>query len=242
MKVMSDYPKEVIEKIKEIDLLTYLENYEPYELVKINERMYSTREHDSLKISNGLWCWWSRGIGGKNALKFLTVVRGMSYEDAVELLVNKTAIAPPVYSKPIKFEKAKKLILPDRAIDNSRLSRYLQWNRGIDEEIVEYCIKNDLIFEGLFTSKKSGKTFRNAIFVGYGPRSFFIHVADGHRIRKQMLRIDGGMCLAPGSGTYDAHSNLFHFHDYSSSFLSIIVSLLRQSFRPPDASEAPGTI
>lgn len=45
---MSDYPKEVIEKIKEIDLLTYLENYEPYELVKINERMYSTREHDSL--------------------------------------------------------------------------------------------------------------------------------------------------------------------------------------------------
>lgn len=152
-----------------IDLLTYLENYEPYELVKINERMYSTREHDSLKISNGLWCWWSRGIGGKNALKFLMVVRGMSYEDAVELLVNKTAIAPPVYSKPIKFEKAKKLILPDRAIDNSRLSRYLQWNRGIDEEIVEYCIKNDLIFEGLFTSKKSGKTFRNAIFVGYDP-------------------------------------------------------------------------
>lgn len=169
MKVMSDYPKEVIEKIKEIDLLTYLENYEPYELVKINERMYSTREHDSLKISNGLWCWWSRGIGGKNALKFLMVVRGMSYDDAVELLVNKTAIAPPVYSKPIKFEKAKKLILPDRAIDNSRLSRYLQWNRGIDEEIVEYCIKNDLIFEGLFTSEKSGKTFRNAIFVGYDP-------------------------------------------------------------------------
>lgn len=65
---MSDNPKEVIDKIKEIDLLTYLENYEPYELVKINERMYSTREHDSLKISNGLWCWWSRGIGGKNAL------------------------------------------------------------------------------------------------------------------------------------------------------------------------------
>lgn len=167
MKVMSDYPKEIIEQIKEIDLLTYLENYEPYELVKINERMYSTREHDSLKISNGLWCWWSRGIGGKNALKFLMVVRGMSYDDAVELLVNKTAVAPPVYSKPVKFEKAKKLILPEKAVDNSRLSRYLQWNRGIDEEIVEYCIKNDLIFEGLFTSKKSGKTFRNAIFVGY---------------------------------------------------------------------------
>lgn len=169
MKSMPDYPKEVIDKIKEIDLLTYLENYEPYELVKINERMYSTREHDSLKISNGLWCWWSRGIGGKNALKFLTVVRGMKYEDAVELLINKTAIAPPVYAKPIKVDKAKKLILPEKAVDNSCLARYLQWDRGIDGEIVEYCIKNNLVYEGIYQSKKSKRIFKNAIFVGYDP-------------------------------------------------------------------------
>ena len=106
--------------------------------------------------------------------------------------------------------------------------------RGNDRNRVHFLIRRQVMVVRIY--------FADAIFVGYGPRSFFIHVADGHRIRKQMLRIDGGMCLAPGSGTYDAHSNLFHFHDYSSSFLSIIVSLLRQSFRPPDASEAPGTI
>ena len=68
---MPYYSREIIDKIKDIDLLTYLENYEPNELVKLNERMYSTREHDSLKISNGMWCWWSRRIGGKSALDFL---------------------------------------------------------------------------------------------------------------------------------------------------------------------------
>lgn len=46
---MAHYPRELIEGIKQIDLLTYLENYEPGELVKINEHMYTTREHDSLK-------------------------------------------------------------------------------------------------------------------------------------------------------------------------------------------------
>lgn len=164
---MPYYSKETIAEIKKIDLLTYLENYEPYELVKVNERVYSTREHDSLKISNGLWCWWSRGIGGKNALKFLTMVRGMKEEDAIELLVNKTAIMPPVYSNPIEFVKSKRLILPEKAIDNSHLALYLQRDRGIDEEIVEYCIKNNLVYEGTYKSQKSGKTFKNAIFVGY---------------------------------------------------------------------------
>lgn len=54
---MPYYSREIIDKIRDIDLLTYLENYEPDELVKLNERMYSTIEHDSLKISNGMWCW-----------------------------------------------------------------------------------------------------------------------------------------------------------------------------------------
>ena len=98
---MPYYSREIIDKIRDIDLLTYLENYEPNELVKLNEQMYSTREHDSLKISNGMWCWWSRRIGGKSALDFLIKVRGMKFVDAVSLLLNKTAIQPPINSKPL---------------------------------------------------------------------------------------------------------------------------------------------
>lgn len=38
-----------------MDLLTYLKNYEPYELVHFSGNTYTTRTHDSLKISNGKW-------------------------------------------------------------------------------------------------------------------------------------------------------------------------------------------
>ena len=46
-------PPEVVAKAKEMDLLTYLKNYEPGELVHFGGNTYCTRIHDSLKISNG---------------------------------------------------------------------------------------------------------------------------------------------------------------------------------------------
>ena len=85
-------PPSVVREVKRMDLLTYLKNYEPYELVHFSGNTYTTRTHDSLKISNGMWCWWSRRIGGKSALDFLIKVRGMKFVDAVSLLLNKTAI------------------------------------------------------------------------------------------------------------------------------------------------------
>ena len=36
-----------------MDLLTYLRNYEPQELVHVSGNTYCTEEHDSLRISNG---------------------------------------------------------------------------------------------------------------------------------------------------------------------------------------------
>ncbi len=38
---------------RQIDLLSYLQTHEPGELVKLPGNNYCTREHDSLKISNG---------------------------------------------------------------------------------------------------------------------------------------------------------------------------------------------
>ena len=55
---------EQIKELQKIDLLTYLQNYEPNELVHESGDNYCTRSHDSLKISNGLWNWFSKGIGG----------------------------------------------------------------------------------------------------------------------------------------------------------------------------------
>lgn len=86
---MPYYPKEVIEKAKEMDLLTYLQNYEPDELVHFSGDTYCTKEHDSLKISNGLWCWNSRGIGGKSAVKYLTDVKDILLSTQSKLLLKK---------------------------------------------------------------------------------------------------------------------------------------------------------
>lgn len=68
-------PPEVVARAREMDLLTYLRTYEPQELVHFGGDTYCTREHDSLKISNGKWCWFSRGIGGYSALDYLIKVK-----------------------------------------------------------------------------------------------------------------------------------------------------------------------
>ena len=43
-------PPSVVQEVKRMDLLTYLKNYEPYELVHFSGNTYTTRTHDSLKI------------------------------------------------------------------------------------------------------------------------------------------------------------------------------------------------
>ena len=81
------YSPEIIQLIKNIDILFYLRQFEPQELVQISAGNYCTRTHDSLKISNGMWYWFSQGIGGRSALDYLIKVRGMSFPDAVGLLL-----------------------------------------------------------------------------------------------------------------------------------------------------------
>lgn len=90
-------PPEVVEKAREMDLLTYLKSYEPQELVHFGGNTYCTREHDSLKISNGKWCWFSRGIGGYSALDYLIKVKEMPFMQAVETIMGNVAVSPPTY-------------------------------------------------------------------------------------------------------------------------------------------------
>ena len=51
-------------------------------LVRVSGSTYCTREHDSLKIFNGKWHWFSRGIGGRNALDYLVKVKETRHADA----------------------------------------------------------------------------------------------------------------------------------------------------------------
>ena len=89
---------DVLERARQIDLLSYLRAYEPTNLVKVKgtTNVYCTAEHDSLKISNGKWYWWSRGFGGYSALDYLMKVKEYGFVEAVEILTGQTmeAAAP----------------------------------------------------------------------------------------------------------------------------------------------------
>lgn len=149
---------EVIEQARQIDLLTYLQACEPDELVRISPNNYCTRTHDSLKISNGKWMWWSHRIGGYNALDYLVKVKGISFVEAVEVLMGGAAIMQSVVCAAPKKEQPKVLLLPERSPSSDKVTEYL-FGRGIDYGIIEYCISQGLIYESL--------PYHNAVFVGY---------------------------------------------------------------------------
>lgn len=146
--------KNEIEKAKQMDLLTYLVNYEPTNLVKETNNSYCTKEHDSLKISNGLWYWFSRGIGGKSALDYLIKVKGYSLPEAVGIINGQVIAKSPVF---YSNKKCKVLQLPDIAENNDKVFRYLL-KRGVDMELIKYCFERNLIME-------SGR-YHNVMFLG----------------------------------------------------------------------------
>lgn len=152
-------PPEVVAKAKEMDLLTYLKNYEPQELVHFGGNTYCTREHDSLKISNGKWCWFSRGIGGKTALDYLIKVKGMPFTEAVEQIVGQAAVCPPTYEPKPKKDAPKVLLLPQPSRCATHAVNYLS-GRGIDTELIDFCLSTGRLYE-------SAGRYHNVVFVGH---------------------------------------------------------------------------
>lgn len=136
--------KAQIAAAREMDLLTYLRQSEPEELVHIGGGTYATRTHDSLKISNGKWCWWSRNIGGTNALDYLTKVKGVPFLDAVQCILGDLPKVQPT-PRPVVPPKTE-FVLPPKHADNRRVFSYLR-SRGIDAEIINHCIKRGQLYE-----------------------------------------------------------------------------------------------
>ena len=153
MQLISD---EDLARAREMDLLTYLTYYDPGNLRHVSGSVYSTVEHDSLIINNGKWCWFSQGIGGKSALDYLIKVKQVPFREAVERLIG--YIAEPLPPVKPREEPPKEFKMPELNSDPSRAAQYLI-GRGIDPEIVQWCIDHKLIYE---TTK-----YQNVLFVGY---------------------------------------------------------------------------
>ena len=147
--------KEEIANARKMDLLSYLRAYEPGELVRFSGETYCTRTHDSLKISNGKWYWFSQHIGGRSALDYLVKVKEMSFPEAVKML-NGQAVQPICYEKPPPAPR--KLLLPLLDTNTSKTEAYLK-SRGIHPQIIAYCIQHGLLFQS--------ENANDVIFVGY---------------------------------------------------------------------------
>lgn len=149
--------KEDVQKARAMDLLTYLTYYEPGNLRHVSGNVYSTVEHDSLIINNGKWCWFSQGIGGRSALDYLIKVKGIPFREAVERIVGNISEPLPTYIKP-PASPSKMFVMPEVISEPKHAAKYLI-DRGIDTEIVNWCVEHKLVFE---TAKYS-----NVLFVGY---------------------------------------------------------------------------
>ena len=146
----------VIEQARQMDLLSYLRAYEPSNLVRVAGNVYCTREHDSLKISNGKWYWWSRGFGGVSALDYLIKVKDYGFVEAVEALTGvSTEWIPPPQTP--KKDEPKVLLLPPKNKDCNRVMQYL-FGRGIDFSIIQDCVADGTIYESA--------DYHNAVFIG----------------------------------------------------------------------------
>lgn len=149
--------REQIDSAKQIDLLSYLMQYEPNNLKKVCNSTYCTVEHDSLKISNGKWHWFSRHIGGKNALDYLVKVKGVSFINAVNRL--STLSVPVISNYTAKAEAPKREFdMPDVNEDIKKVKTYLM-GRGINEMLLDYLWKQGVLYE-------DATKYHNCVFIG----------------------------------------------------------------------------
>lgn len=155
---MSYYSPEDIQRAKQMDLLSYLRQFEPQELAHVSGNTWCTREHDSLKISNGKWNWFSRGIGGRSALDYLIKVKNYPFIDAVGIILGRAAEMPPVTRSEPHEEEKKLLLPPPKEGYPNRVVRYLM-DRGINRGLIDYCVEHNLLYES--------EDYHNAVFVGY---------------------------------------------------------------------------
>ena len=104
---------EAIQEARRMDALTWLKANEPWNLIRLSINNYCTSEHDSLKLSNGKWYWFSRGFGGVCALDYLMKVKEYTFPEAVQAICGMGAVQHSMISEEVKKEKSRQLLIPE---------------------------------------------------------------------------------------------------------------------------------
>lgn len=147
---MPGVTKEQIAQAREVDLLAYLQSYEPGVLKPEGRGIYRHKEHDSLVYFRNYWYWNSRGRA-INALDYLTEIRGYGFVEAVERLVGDSVREIVPYTSPGNTQKAEKkeFYLPWVKRCATFAVSYLQ-RRGIHSDIIQRCMEKGLFYESRY--------------------------------------------------------------------------------------------
>lgn len=208
-----------LKRVKSLDLLTYYENYEPNELIKNGWNDYTTRTHSSLHMSNGLWCYWAKNIGGKTALKFFIEVEGLKFLDAALYLKDLIDKQPPEIKTNQNTINNRPFRLPEPNINNAIARNYLMLERDIDKEIVNYCIQNHLIYEA--------KKDHAVVFVGYDKNHYPTNAAK--RSTNSSFKMDvAGSNKENSFNIVNDTSKVLHVFESAIDLLSYLTLLKRQ--------------
>lgn len=208
-----------LKRVKSLDLLTYYQNYEPDELVKNGWSDYSTKTHSSLHMSNGLWCYWAKNIGGKMALKFFIEVEGWKFLDAALYLKDLIDKQPPQIKTSQNAINDRPFRLPEPNINNATARNYLMLERGIDKEIVDYCIQNRYLYEA--------KRDHSIIFIGYDHHHYPQYAAK--RATNSSLKVDvTGSNKANCFNIINDQSKVLNVFESAIDLLSYLTLLKRQ--------------
>lgn len=153
---------EQIKIAKSIDLINYMKQYEPMELIRTGPHDYKTASHSSLCISdNGLWHWFSHNIGGRGALNYLIQVKEMDFVSAVRHLCELEHLEPVPFQQvkraPVQERKPFVMPVPDKNAETAL--QYLK-RRGIDGKILKYCVDQGILYQ----TTRGG--YKNCVFVG----------------------------------------------------------------------------
>lgn len=218
--------KAEIERARELDLLTYLQTYEPHELVRISSAVYSTRSHDSLKISNGKWFQWSTGVGGVSALDYLVKVQGMDFVSAVLRILECTRYATPTKTYTPKRAKPMGFVLPAPHENNDRVAAYLT-GRGLSEDLLNMYFNMGLVYEDrrhncVFVGFDKDTVPRYAMLRSSDPSSTFLREVEGSDKRYSFS--------APHSGS----ETLFVFESAIDCLSFIELQRMENPLRRPD--------
>ena len=148
--------REQIDRAKQVDILDYILSHEPNNVRRIGNAHY-LKDHDSLEISNGLWNWHSKGVGGRNVVDYLIKVRGFGFVEAVRHLTGDNSQYKYVTLKTVQPKARKPFKLPEHSADNERVIAYLQ-GRGIAKPLVIGCIRCGSVYQSA--------QWGNCVFVG----------------------------------------------------------------------------